>query len=56
MAESSGVRVEERVLVSCREGKTKDVSWEKGTVRYVGTVRDQAGEWLGIEWDNPTRG
>ncbi|WPG99712.1 Hypothetical protein R9X50_00253100 [Acrodontium crateriforme] len=26
------------------------------TVRYVGPVVDKAGEWLGVEWDDPTRG
>lgn len=26
------------------------------TVRYVGEVRGTKGEWLGVEWDDPTRG
>lgn len=26
------------------------------TVRYVGEVKGTKGEWLGVEWDNPTRG
>lgn len=26
------------------------------TVRYVGTVQGTSGDWLGVEWDNPTRG
>lgn len=26
------------------------------TVRYIGTVRDKAGTWLGVEWDDPNRG
>ncbi|PWY80595.1 tubulin-specific chaperone [Aspergillus heteromorphus CBS 117.55] len=26
------------------------------TVRYVGTVEGTSGEWLGVEWDDPTRG
>lgn len=27
-----------------------------GTVRYVGTVENSLGIWLGVEWDDPTRG
>lgn len=26
------------------------------TTRYVGSVEGTAGDWLGVEWDNPTRG
>lgn len=26
------------------------------TVRYVGGVENTQGEWLGVEWDEPTRG
>ena len=26
------------------------------TIRYVGEVAGTSGEWLGIEWDDPTRG
>lgn len=26
------------------------------TVRYVGEVDGTQGEWLGVEWDDPTRG
>lgn len=26
------------------------------TIRYVGEVRDTKGQWLGVEWDDPTRG
>ena len=26
------------------------------TVRYVGTVTDKPGEWLGVEWDDANRG
>lgn len=25
-------------------------------MRYVGEVTDKQGEWLGVEWDDPTRG
>jgi dynactin complex subunit len=26
------------------------------TVRYIGTVEGTKGSWLGVEWDDPTRG
>jgi tubulin-specific chaperone E len=26
------------------------------TVRFVGEVNGTIGEWLGVEWDDPTRG
>jgi dynactin complex subunit len=26
------------------------------TIRYVGEVTGTKGEWLGVEWDDPTRG
>ncbi|BCR82836.1 putative tubulin-specific chaperone [Aspergillus chevalieri] len=26
------------------------------TIRYVGQVEGTSGDWLGVEWDNPTRG
>ncbi len=28
----------------------------KGTIRYIGPVAPSTGLWLGIEWDDPTRG
>lgn len=33
-------------------GKDRD----KATVRYVGPVAGQAGLWVGVEWDDPSRG
>ncbi|KAG8863150.1 hypothetical protein FRB96_009332 [Tulasnella sp. 330] len=27
-----------------------------GTIRYIGQVAGYSGQWLGVEWDNPTRG
>ena len=45
---------EDRVLVSCREGG--EVAWHRATVRYVGAVDGQEGTWVGIEWDDCTRG
>lgn len=33
-------------------GKDRD----KATVRYVGPVQGQTGTWVGVEWDDPSRG
>jgi len=34
------------------------LSWQGAlcTVRYIGAVGKTPGEWLGVEWDDPTRG
>ena len=37
-------------------GKRISLGLHKGTVRYRGPVPPSKGEWLGIEWDDPTRG
>ena len=29
---------------------------ERATVRYIGQVSSQSGEWVGLEWDNESRG
>ena len=39
--------------VGCRV-ETRDGA--RATVRYVGPVVGQDGEWVGVEWDDPTRG
>lgn len=26
------------------------------TIRYIGEVKDTEKEWLGVEWDDPSRG
>lgn len=36
----------------CRVQILKD----RATVRYIGTVRGQEGTWVGVEWDDPSRG
>ncbi|KAG2487033.1 hypothetical protein HYH03_014279 [Edaphochlamys debaryana] len=38
--------------VGCRVRILKDYA----TVRYVGPVNGQEGTWVGVEWDDPTRG
>ncbi|TKY89442.1 hypothetical protein EX895_001973 [Sporisorium graminicola] len=37
-------------------GKRISLGPHKGTIRYRGPVPPSSGEWLGIEWDEPTRG
>jgi tubulin-specific chaperone E len=37
-------------------GKRLSYSNDLCTVRYVGEVKGTKGLWLGVEWDDPTRG
>ncbi|KAI4729240.1 hypothetical protein E4T49_03037 [Aureobasidium sp. EXF-10728] len=37
-------------------GKRLSTKGERCTVRYVGEVKGKQGQWLGVEWDDPTRG
>ena len=39
-----------------KEGKRICLGPYRGTIRYRGPVPPSAGEWLGIEWDDPSRG
>ena len=32
------------------------VKGELATIRWVGSLEGRAGDWIGLEWDNPTRG
>ncbi len=38
--------------VGCRVQVVKD----RATVRYIGNVRGQEGTWVGVEWDDVSRG
>jgi len=38
------------------EGRRLSYGGNLCTVRYYGEVHDTKGDWLGIEWDDPTRG
>jgi len=38
------------------EGQRVSYEGSLCTVRYIGAVRDTKGQWLGVEWDDPTRG
>ena len=37
-------------------GKRLSFDGQICTVRYFGEVKGTKGEWLGVEWDDPTRG
>ncbi|XP_046399865.1 tubulin-specific chaperone E isoform X2 [Ischnura elegans] len=39
-----------------KKGKRIECNGERGTVLYVGEVPPTSGVWLGIEWDDPSRG
>ena len=44
--------VEGTNYIGCRV----DSEGQIGTVKYFGTVGTTHGHWLGIDWDDPTRG
>lgn len=37
-------------------GTRIQVDRDRATVRFIGAVEGTKGEWLGVEWDEPTRG
>ncbi|KAJ5814973.1 hypothetical protein N7474_006750 [Penicillium riverlandense] len=37
-------------------GQRRSFDGHRCTIRYVGTVEGTTGDWLGVEWDDPTRG
>ncbi|KAK6006508.1 hypothetical protein QM012_006918 [Aureobasidium pullulans] len=43
-------------MSSSYPGKRLSTKGERCTVRYVGEVKGKQGQWLGVEWDDPTRG
>ena len=40
----------------CHIGKRLSYDGNLCTVRYIGSVKGTTGIWLGVEWDDPTRG
>ncbi|KAL0261145.1 hypothetical protein SLS55_004841 [Diplodia seriata] len=44
------------MAVAFHPGKRLSFNRDLCTVRYVGQVQGTQGEWLGVEWDDPTRG
>lgn len=43
-------------LVNLTIGQRIQVGGDRATVRYIGTVEGQSGEWAGLEWDDAARG
>lgn len=43
--------VEDRLV-----GRRVAAGKHRGTVRYQGQLSEEKGEWLGVEWDDHTRG
>lgn len=39
-----------------KEGSRLSFDGALCTVRYIGDVQGTKGQWLGVEWDDPTRG
>ncbi len=39
-----------------RVGARLQIGRDRATVRYVGPVDGQVGQWVGLEWDDPARG
>ncbi|KAI9025100.1 hypothetical protein CLU79DRAFT_746264 [Phycomyces nitens] len=37
-------------------GDRIQVKLDRATIRYIGTVAKSTGQWLGVEWDDPSRG
>ena len=37
-------------------GSRIQVGNDRATIRFVGTVKNTKGDWLGVEWDDPNRG
>lgn len=37
-------------------GDRLNYGYDRCTVKYIGTVKGTTGSWLGVEWDDPTRG
>jgi len=37
-------------------GQRLSLKGQTCTIRYVGAVADKNGEWLGVEWDDASRG
>ncbi|KAI9038063.1 putative tubulin-specific chaperone [Aspergillus affinis] len=42
--------------VSCHLGQRRSYNGDLCTVRYIGKVEGTTGDWLGVEWDDSTRG
>eukprot|EP00850_Spirogloea_muscicola_P013325 SM000090S24287 [mRNA] locus=s90:78078:82782:- [translate_table: standard] len=60
MAAAGGFRPGQRVRVAAAAaaaaGDQAHSQYHAATLRYVGPVAGQAGDWLGVDWDDPSRG
>ena len=43
-------------MSSCQVNDRIIVDGQRATVRYVGLIAGQEGQWIGLEWDDPSRG
>lgn len=43
-------------LVNMSVGQRRSFDGHRCTIRYVGTVEGTTGDWLGVEWDDSSRG
>lgn len=53
---SKSMDMEEKAMEKASVGQRISVHGNRGTVRYVGQVHGAQGIWLGVEWDEPSRG
>ena len=37
-------------------GQRLSFQGERCTVRFIGSLNDKAGDWLGVEWDHDSKG
>ena len=37
-------------------GKRLSFQGQRCTVRFIGSLKDKSGDWLGVEWDDKTKG
>ena len=50
------IRFPFRVMATASVGTRVNFNNHIGTIKYAGPVNNTTGIWLGIEWDDPTRG
>jgi hypothetical protein len=53
---SKEIQLDAFTLTMIEPGERISYLGQIATVRFVGTVKGTSGTWLGVEWDDPTRG
>jgi len=48
--------IPDQIEVGLKIGDRIEVGGHRGTIEYIGDVVGTKGEWLGVDWDDPTRG